>query len=290
MQKELIPMKGRHSAETTSHINHRNGASTAIVCSTNGNGEGPQKKETLIMKMSSGASRLMKKLRREAKLSLPQAQPSAEQVTQVERKILAEESLAKSDIASVMAILKQFSKSARIVRSLAKTAQPASALAVQCLVKTTTENARCLDELPAKKLRFFAAARTEFPMLFSLRLTSKERMNKRAAEIKLGEEVAPGYTVNARWKKDDFAAIAEEMLLDLFGGPLPHLTLPQWDELWPHLLPEVTRYLKQQPSLLKDLQEQAATPSDNTKGRRQARVVENIQHRMRALVGVKGLR
>lgn len=268
-----------------------NDSSQSTAYSAGANGEGPPVKVTLThMKTSVRTKRLAQKLRKVLALWPAEPLPSEEQITAVERKISAEESLTKKDIPAVMAIVKRFSKSACIVRALAKTKQPGTGLAVMHLVNATTENVRCLEELPAHKLQYFAAFCTEFPVLASLRRTRKKLINKRIKEIGLGSELPPGYTVNARWKKDYFALVAEEILVEVFGGPPPDMSLKQWKDCWPYLRALIDIHLKENPSVLENLMSQVTVPSDKTPGRRKARVIENIGNRMRALVGLKGYR
>jgi hypothetical protein len=280
--------KPRFLAGVNPLINKRNGESAA--CRVHLNGEGPPKKESFFVKASSAAKRVAKEFRRITKASRPALPPTPKDLATIESKVLAGEKLSEDDIGAVMAILKQFSKSARIVRTLAKTDQRSAVLATQYLVNTSIENVLCLEMMPAEKLHYFAAGRTSFPMLVPVRGATK-KINKQINEIGLGSETLPGVSASARSKQDKAAAIAEELILELLDGrPADDFSLKNFNALWKEARLKLNDYLRQNPSVLIEMENEGVSRSDKSPGRRKARVIENVRLRMRAKLGLKAFR
>jgi hypothetical protein len=118
-----------------------------------------------------------------------------------------------------------------------------------------------------------------------------KKVNKLINEIGLASETAPGQRPSARSKQDKAATIAQDLIFELFDGrPSSDFSLKNFDNLWTETRPKISRYLDANPSVLAELVSENALRSDDSPGRRKARVLESIRLRMRALVGLKGLR
>lgn len=250
----------------------------------------PVVKSRAFMRAQAAFKRLKQKGTKGGLYETPKDPPSLLEILAVERKIRLGKPRTKSDSPAMMLILRRFSHYARIARAMARSKHFGTLLATECLLDETTLNVRCLDQLRVETLRDYAARRTVFPMLVGLRKTSQKRINQRMNEIGLGRNIAPGYQVNARWKMDEFADAAQEILVAVFGNSLPHLNADEWKKLWPEIRPLVVDYLRE-PSRLEYLKQFVTLPDHRSCASRwKERVIENIHDRMRAKLGAKGNR
>ncbi len=246
------------------------------------------KSETISEADLSPAQRLAKRLRLKACTRVKHFRASDDDINRLEDRLRLGGSITAPCAETVWGMFKRVERSGRAIRALSYGSGAQSAFARQKLVEQTIENIRCLEKLPPRDLQRIAAGLPLFPFLVSIRKTAWRAVVARQKQIQLGSALAPGNHVNARWKKDVFAAIAEQLLVDYFRGEIPYVSAADWPKLREELKRELQPLLTDGSSMFADQASGLKQGKQKlTEGRRRARIVDVVLKRARALVGIR---
>lgn len=165
-------------------------------------------------------------------------------------------------------------------------------LALAKLIRQTIKNVRHLERIPESKLRRYAWGMTEFPMMVSLRTTTKmirDRLGR--AGIELSGDRGPGHRFNAHWVNDDFSAIAEQFVFRLFGGPPGKIDFALWKKtLRPAMRLAFKDYLRENPKVEQRLAAIIKQKERRTPGVLRERVINRLLDKTKNFWGFRAKR